>query len=302
MSAGSDTFDYDEFIRSRPGDEASFKLFEKVIAFHRLDVKGIFGLHFLDDSKWGAIKQLISSTFDQLEDQCLELATSRTPVSQPLNVYNLCVELPDSKFIVVQATASTLVATVKAAIQEQANIPSIEQELLFIGHPLDDSAPLSLYNLPPIDVACRVRIKGPETIVDELVNRAFDQPSQSSGVNDAPISDMNVSANETEIQCPVDDEAGDEAYLKFLIYGQDGGMPSQKRKMISVVDLRPLDDDPQDIKNIFAETVFNGSTWLGTMTKDALTEYLSILESKKTIANHVDATVSRIPSFAAMKV
>ena len=82
---------------------------------------------------------------------------------------------------------------------------------------------------------------------------------------------------------------------------QSGGAPSQKRKMIPVSDLRAMDNDPQEIKDIFAENVFNGGQWLATLSKDALGEYLNALESKKGIDNHVAATVARINGYFTMK-
>jgi hypothetical protein len=70
----SGPFDYDDFIR-RYGPRATFKFLDRELSFSKKDVEGLIGAS-MDHSKWESMKEMITSTFNNLEDQCLALVAT----------------------------------------------------------------------------------------------------------------------------------------------------------------------------------------------------------------------------------
>ncbi len=75
-----------------------------------------------------------------------------------------------------------------------------------------------------------------------------------------------------------------------------------KRAKISVVNMKALETDPDMLKAIFLETSFSPMTFIGSLNKEQLTEYMGCIEKQRQVGMQVQATVDRIAAFAAMKV
>ena len=75
-----------------------------------------------------------------------------------------------------------------------------------------------------------------------------------------------------------------------------------KRKYtVKASDLHALESDPQGIKDLFAVTTFNLSSFIGSLTKEQLEDLLKEMTAKKGIDNHSILIVSRIPTLASFK-
>jgi hypothetical protein len=80
-----------------------------------------------------------------------------------------------------------------------------------------------------------------------------------------------------------------------------GGGPAQKRKIVSMAEVRAYDTDPDTIKALFALTVFDLMGWLNSLNKEQLTEYVNLIERDRTLKGHIQGIVDRVPSYALVK-
>ena len=80
-----------------------------------------------------------------------------------------------------------------------------------------------------------------------------------------------------------------------------GGAPAQKRKIVSMAEVRAYDTDPDTIKALFALTAFDLMGWLNSLDKEHLTEYVNLIERDRTLKGHIQGIVDRVPSYAVVK-
>ena len=74
-----------------------------------------------------------------------------------------------------------------------------------------------------------------------------------------------------------------------------------KRKAISLAEIRAFDSDPDAIKGIFAETSFNATAWLDSLSKEQVTGYENLMERNRGVAAHIQGIVDMVPTYAAVK-
>ena len=80
-----------------------------------------------------------------------------------------------------------------------------------------------------------------------------------------------------------------------------GAGPAQKRKTVSMAEIRAYDTDPDAIKALFNETSFNVMVWLDSLSKEQLWEYLTIIERDRSLKGHMQGIVDRVPAYATVK-
>ena len=87
--------------------------------------------------------------------------------------------------------------------------------------------------------------------------------------------------------------------IYLFIQGVAGA--SQKRRFISLTDLKVKNDDLDGVKKIFALEAFNSRGWLLTLDFDTVKEYLKELEGRKSTPQQISSTVERIIEYKTVK-
>ena len=93
---------------------------------------------------------------------------------------------------------------------------------------------------------------------------------------------------------------GADLILHFGVSGS-GGMPSNKRKAVSMVEMKPKPTDPPRIQQILSLQEFKSRAWLETLALTSLKDYLKEIDARKSTPQLVSSTMSRIGEYETIK-